>query len=75
MGQNDRTDQLTNPLGDPALEDSYRRYLDWLKPCPGCGRVDEMDNIEGRLLCAACSLDEHDADEWDEWGDDEELRT
>lgn len=37
---------------------SYAAYLASLEPCPGCGRVDEMDNIEGKLLCAACSLDE-----------------
>ena len=59
---------------------SYERYIDSLESCPGCGRVDEMDNITGQLLCAACSLDEHDDDEWSTWDDegsgyDEELRS
>jgi hypothetical protein len=56
-------------------DESYEAYVASLEPCPGCGRVDEMDNIGGRSLCAACSLDKHDADEWDEFGYDEELRT
>lgn len=52
---------------------SYEAYLASLEPCPECGRVDEMDNIEGNLLCAACFLDQQDDDEWDR--DDEELTT
>jgi hypothetical protein len=38
--------------------ESYEAYVASLESCPGCGRVDEMDNIEGRTLCAACWLDE-----------------
>lgn len=69
------TDQILNPTGDPELEESYRAYLDSLIPCPICGRVDELDNAEGRpgMVCAACSL--HDGDDPDdevgwpeEWG-------
>lgn len=44
-------------MSDP-IQESYERYLAALQSCPGCGRVDEMDNIEGHLLCAACSLDQ-----------------
>lgn len=54
-----------------AVERSYAAYLASLEPCPECGRVDEMDNIEGQLLCAACFLDEQDDDEWDEFGGDD----
>jgi hypothetical protein len=45
-----------------TVDPSYAAYLASLEPCPECGRVDEMDNIEGKLLCAACYLDEQDDD-------------
>lgn len=51
-----------NQLGDPSLEESYLNYVAALEPCPGCGHVDEMDNITGQLLCGACSLDEQDGE-------------
>ena len=55
--------RMNSPAGLlPHEQESYDRYIASLEPCPGCGRVDEMDNIEGRSLCAACSLDE--SDEW-----------
>ena len=66
----DERDPILTPFGEPDTDGSYQRYVDSLEPCPGCGRVDEMDNIEGRVLCASCSLDEHDDDEWDEWAYD-----
>jgi hypothetical protein len=44
--------------------ESYEAYVASLEPCPECGRVDEMDNIEGRLLCAACSLGADDEDDY-----------
>jgi len=69
------TPVVTNPLGDPSLEASYLLYIGALEPCPGCGHVDEMDNITGQLLCAACSLDEHDDDQWDGPDDHEEYTT
>ena len=49
---------------------SYEAYIASLEPCPGCGRVDEMDNIEGRLLCVTCFLDESSDDEYDECWDE-----
>lgn len=59
------SDTIHNPTGDPALEASYLAYLDSLEPCPICGRVDEMDNIEGKpgMVCAGCSLHDGDDDE------------
>ena len=66
---------ILTPLGEPDHDGSYQQYLDSLEPCPGCGRIDEMDNIEGRSFCASCSLDATDGDEWDEFGDDEELKS
>lgn len=55
----------------------YEAYVQSLTPCPECGWVDEMDNIErGPFpLCAACYLDQNDDDKWDEFGDDYELDT
>lgn len=58
---------IVTPLGALDHDGSYARYIDSLEPCPGCGRVDEMDNIEGKpgMLCAACVLAEFDDDDWD----------
>jgi hypothetical protein len=57
--------------GKPA---TYEEWVSTLEPCPSCGHVDVMDNIEGRLLCAACYLDELSDDEDDDWwGEDDEL--
>jgi NMD protein affecting ribosome stability and mRNA decay len=50
----------------------YDEFLASLEPCPVCGRVDVMDNIEGQLLCAACFLDEQDSGEWNESEDEDE---
>jgi hypothetical protein len=50
----------------------YDEFLASLEPCPVCGRVDVMDNIEGQLLCAACFLDEQDGGEWNESEDEDE---
>lgn len=51
------------------IDISYSRYLSSLEPCPECGRVDEMDNIEGQLLCAGCYLDSIADDDYDVWDD------
>ena len=57
------------PWHETALEASYNAYVASLEPCPGCGRLDEMDNITGQILCASCYLeemsDDEDADPWD----------
>jgi hypothetical protein len=58
------SDPILTPLGEPDHDGSYQRYLDSLEACPGCGRVDEMDNITGQIWCAACSL--HDGDDEDD---------
>jgi hypothetical protein len=55
-------------VGDFAVDGVPRSYGDWLatlEPCPGCGHVDVMDNIEGAPMCAACSLEWDDDDDWD----------
>lgn len=69
------TEPILTPLGEPDVDGSYQRYLDSLTPCPICGRVDELDNAEGKpgMVCAACSLhdgdDEDDEAGWpEEWG-------
>lgn len=69
------TPVITNPLDDPSLEESYLLYIGSLEPYPGCGHVDEIDNITGQFLCAACSLDENDDDTCDGPDDNEEFTT
>lgn len=49
-------DSEIDPLAE--VDASYAKYVETLEPCPECGRVDEMDNITGQLLCAACYLDQ-----------------
>jgi len=63
---------ITNPTGDPELEDSYLAYIDSLEPCARCGAKDEMMNIEGRALCTWCELDEWEEANDDPYGDNEE---
>lgn len=51
-------------MSDPH-DPSYQAYIDSLEPCPECGQVDEMDNITGQLLCAACYLDGASDDDYE----------
>lgn len=71
----ENSSEVLRPDGTPDTDGSYRAYIDSLEPCPGCGRVDEMDNIEGQLVCAACFLDGNCDEDEDWWNEDEELRS